>query len=100
MTVARSYSEAMRTGARFYFTGKPCKRGHVAKRSLIRQMCVECCRMAYDARKDVNNTKRRERRVAQKEREAAELEEKKRAQDEWFVQQDAELAAWKRDHGL
>lgn len=34
-------SEAKRTGAGFFFTGKPCRRGHVAKR-YASGSCVEC----------------------------------------------------------
>ena len=33
--------EAKRTGAKFYFTGKPCTRGHVAPRK-AKGCCVEC----------------------------------------------------------
>ena len=29
-------------GARFYFTGKPCRRGHVAKKSVTNGTCVKC----------------------------------------------------------
>ncbi len=36
-----SRSEALATGARRYFTGKPCKHGHVAERFAY-GVCVEC----------------------------------------------------------
>lgn len=35
-------SEAKETGSRWYFTGKPCKHGHVAKRYILSRMCAEC----------------------------------------------------------
>jgi hypothetical protein len=35
--------EAKRTGAKFYFTGKPCTRGHVAPRK-TKGCCTECMR--------------------------------------------------------
>lgn len=35
-------AEAKALGLKRYFTGKPCKRGHVAERSVHRAMCVEC----------------------------------------------------------
>ena len=35
-------SEAVAFGQEFYFTGLPCKRGHVAKRRTINSACQEC----------------------------------------------------------
>lgn len=37
----RSMAEAIRLGSSFYFTGKPCKNGHVSKRR-VRGACHEC----------------------------------------------------------
>jgi hypothetical protein len=34
--------EAKTQGLRFYFTGKPCKRGHVSKRSVNSCRCMRC----------------------------------------------------------
>jgi 5-methylcytosine-specific restriction endonuclease McrA len=33
---------AEKNGDKFYFTGKPCDRGHIAKRRLLGSACVEC----------------------------------------------------------
>jgi len=38
----KTAEEARRHGARFYFTGKPCKRGHVAPRYAKSWMCTVC----------------------------------------------------------
>lgn len=38
----RSRAEAIASGLRWYFTGKPCKYGHIAKRSVSRYYCFEC----------------------------------------------------------
>jgi hypothetical protein len=38
--------EAKAKGLHFYFTGKPCKHGHVAKRQVLNATCVECQRAA------------------------------------------------------
>ena len=38
--------EAMQRGLKNYFTGKPCKKGHVAKRYTSASKCVECA--AYE----------------------------------------------------
>ena len=35
-------AEAKAKGLRFYFTGKPCKHGHVAEREVLNATCVEC----------------------------------------------------------
>jgi hypothetical protein len=37
-----SREEAKHTGARFYFTGLPCKRGHVSVRQTSNATCYEC----------------------------------------------------------
>ena len=37
-----SRAEAKAKGLRFYFTGKPCKHGHVAKRKVLNAVCVDC----------------------------------------------------------
>lgn len=34
--------EAIAAGKTRYFTGKPCKRGHVAERLVCNNACVEC----------------------------------------------------------
>ena len=39
-----SQEEAKAAGLKFFFTGKPCKRGHVAERYVSSKNCVECKR--------------------------------------------------------
>ena len=36
----------MQPGCSYYFTGKPCKRGHLAWRSVATRACMECHRIA------------------------------------------------------
>jgi hypothetical protein len=43
MGLPTNRAEAKSTNSKFYFTGKPCKRGHVAPR-LLKGTCVECRR--------------------------------------------------------
>lgn len=38
----KSYSDAVAEGAAHYFTGKPCKAGHVAPRHVANRTCSEC----------------------------------------------------------
>ena len=35
---------AIENGEATYFTGKPCRYGHIAPRKVINSNCVECCR--------------------------------------------------------
>jgi len=37
-------AEALEQGLKTYFTGKPCKRGHVDERQVSSWTCMECCR--------------------------------------------------------
>lgn len=37
-----SRADAKAQGLTYYFTGKPCKRGHIAERFLCNSTCVEC----------------------------------------------------------
>jgi len=36
------WTEACRTGERHYFTGRPCKNGHISKRYTNGRACVDC----------------------------------------------------------
>ena len=40
-----SRSQALQSGSRRYFTGKPCKSGHIAERYTSKGNCVECIRI-------------------------------------------------------
>lgn len=42
MTVLVSRKEAVAAGARRFFTGEPCKKGHVAERLVSNSQCVTC----------------------------------------------------------
>jgi hypothetical protein len=42
-------TEALARGELYYFTGNPCKRGHVSKRYLANQTCVECSHLQQRA---------------------------------------------------
>ena len=41
MEYPKTRKEAKETGAKYYFTGEPCSRGHVAPRK-TKGCCVEC----------------------------------------------------------
>src|SRR3990167_4705977 len=54
-----SPAEARARGLKFYFTGKPCKHGHVAERRLIKRFCVECERSSVVLWREANREKHR-----------------------------------------
>jgi hypothetical protein len=51
----KTRAEAKATGAKYYFTGEPCKHGHVAPRK-TKGACLECIKLEWQE----NNTKRAE----------------------------------------
>lgn len=55
---------ARKVGSEYYFTGKPCKNGHICKRQTSNRTCVECARNAH--RKWVEPRRERERLRYQK----------------------------------
>lgn len=58
---ARTCAEAKARGLRHYFTGKPCKRGHVAQRMASNRQCTECLLQNGAAYRDENRDQVRER---------------------------------------
>jgi len=53
---------ALEAGASVYFTGRPCKSGHVADRFAIDSSCVECRRLFREGRKETAATYARVKR--------------------------------------
>lgn len=51
---------AIAAGSLHYFTGKPCKRGHVAPRRVSTRTCIDCGRLLVRAWSDKNSDRRRE----------------------------------------
>jgi len=49
-SLPRSRAEAKATGATHYFTGRPCKHGHVDRRTTTQARCAECVRVRQRAR--------------------------------------------------
>jgi hypothetical protein len=43
----KTRAEAKATGAKYYFTGEPCKHGHIAPRK-IKGACVECLKVEWE----------------------------------------------------
>lgn len=53
--------EALRLGLKFYFTGKVCSRGHIAKRRVTKRRCIECERLELRIAYRANPGKRRQK---------------------------------------
>lgn len=51
-----SRKNAVANGIKHYFTGKPCKRGHVAKRLVSTCVCVLC---SYESQQNIETVKRK-----------------------------------------
>jgi hypothetical protein len=41
---------AKSSGLKYYFTGKPCKRGHIVQRYCRDSMCTQCLKLRYSKR--------------------------------------------------
>jgi hypothetical protein len=65
MSKAAERSEAKALGNRFYFTGKPCKHGHIAKRYTDKGTCCECMSIDFVEKKE-NRTKQMRLNYAEK----------------------------------
>ncbi len=50
-TLPKTRAEAMASGTKYYFTGEPCKHGHVAPRK-TKGVCVDCMRAEWAANAD------------------------------------------------
>lgn len=55
-----SREEARAAGLKAFFIGDPCRRGHIAERSVSEGKCLECCRERDRARYAADPEKRRE----------------------------------------
>lgn len=45
-SLPRTRKEALERGTKYYYTGKPCKRGHLAKRRKTTRVCIKCAGIA------------------------------------------------------
>lgn len=62
-----SLDEARSTGARHYFTGKPCVRGHIAQRFTSSCVCLACDRELSKSYREGNKAKELDRHKAYRE---------------------------------
>jgi flagellum-specific peptidoglycan hydrolase FlgJ len=72
-----SRDEAMANGLMFYFTGEPCKHGHIAERKVTNNTCQECQRLAY------RNDTERYKKIQQKRRSTKKKEISRNISERW-----------------
>lgn len=93
-------ADALAAGASAYFTGKPCKRGHVATLT-IRQGCVECRKLSareYAARRRSSNPEAHRDAVKRyRERHPDRIEERVRR---WRDENREYVKTYRREHYL
>ena len=57
MAMKSSRKAAIAARERFYYTGKPCLRGHLSERLTVTGACVECARQAIrDVRRQLRQS--------------------------------------------
>lgn len=61
-------AEAIEQGLTHYFTGNPCKYGHVSERILVSRLCKECKRIQAISYYERNKDKSKEYRKSKKEK--------------------------------
>lgn len=71
-----SRKEALDKGLKFYFTGKPCKRGHIAKRYVAKSYCLECSRLSALESQNKNPERKRENQSRYHEKNKEKLKQK------------------------
>lgn len=67
VALPKSWKEAKQNGSQFYYTGKPCRHGHVARRYASGGGCEECSKNWW--RKNIDRFKEIQARSYQKHRE-------------------------------
>jgi hypothetical protein len=85
-----SRKDAISQGLKWYFTGKPCKHGHISKRQTTNKVCHECSKIAYSAwaakNLDYFAKKKREYRAKNPEI-CAEISKRSRLKAPWKVKE-------------
>jgi 5-methylcytosine-specific restriction endonuclease McrA len=86
MVLIVSWEEAKDRGLSRYFTGEPCKHGHVAQRITINKLCHECVKIRDRERGRIKyKAFRMENPVVKKERKEVDIEKKKEWQRQYYL---------------
>lgn len=95
-----SRKEAMRLGMKQYFTGKPCKHGHIDLKTTLNGSCMECGRIKALKRMMENPEARKKSRETQKNRyktDSAYREKIKSRSRDWHHNNQEKASANKKD---
>ena len=103
-----SHKEAKRRGLTRYFTGKPCKRGHISERRINNHTCIKCVRetsKGYQARYCAKNylllrEKAKQRRLLHLEKARARTLARHRKIADLLVTLKAEMPELLKEFGL
>lgn len=71
-----SRKEAVSIGLKFYFTGKPCKNGHISKRYTAKSYCLECSRLSALESQNKNPERKRQNQSRYHEKNKEKLKKK------------------------
>lgn len=83
-----SRKEAMERGLKYYFTGKPCKHGHIFKRRVITGYCEKCNSIKYSKNRSDEDYLKKERERSRNWKRANKdtINARRRVRDkEWYV---------------
>lgn len=103
-TIQKAYPEralAVQSGSKTYFTGRPCKHGHICDRNTVDASCVECRNVDREVRGRAQNREHmRQKRASMTPEERAIEQEKQRAANKAARLRDPErVRALERKHG-
>ena len=90
-----SRKEAKAQGLKRYFTGKPCKYGHVAERRVIGGACVDCSRVSMMKHYEENKEGRVEARRKYNEDNKAKIAERER---KYYEENKEKIAEYERKY--
>ena len=94
--------EAREKGLKYYFTGKPCKHGHMSQRRTSTGQCIECERTPTDAKRAATKrwlAKNREKQQAySREYYAKNLEKQQAYGREYYAKNREKLEAYRREY--
>ena len=93
----RTKKEAYKAGAKFFFTGRPCLRGHVSKRYRTSWACFECVQLLPPQEWHKRNP---EKYVAYRDSNRLEFNKRRLSRHKERVQQDPVYATMCRIRGL
>lgn len=78
MNIPESRAEAKRLSVKKYFTGKPCKHGHVSLRQASDGSCVTCKSLGQKTEKTLDRNRRRHANITAEKRELLRINRAKR----------------------